>query len=93
LSTLYIAVARNPDNNYTLLHKPIVALGGGSIQQCECRTYELFDSLKSAGASDEEINPAKREIKEKGQTIFESTEITDAGLQSVVSKCCAPPGS
>jgi hypothetical protein len=88
LSKLYIAVARNSDNNYALLHKPIVALSGGLFQQCKCHTYELLDSLRTAGASDEEINPARRRIEEKGETVFESNNITDVGLKSVVFECC-----
>jgi hypothetical protein len=90
LSKLYIAVAHNPQNNYALLHKPLVALNA-SIRQCESCTYELLDSLRTAGASDEEVNLSQREIEEKGQTTFEAVGLTDAVLEDVVSKCCAPP--
>jgi hypothetical protein len=85
LSRLYIAVPRNPANNYTLLHKPIVALNGGEAKQCECRTYELLNSLKNAGVAEDEISRAQREIEQKGQT-----EITGAGLETAVSQCCEP---
>jgi hypothetical protein len=47
-----------------------------------------LESLRSAGASDQQINRAQREIEEKGWTVFESSEITDAGLERAVSKCC-----
>jgi hypothetical protein len=89
LAKLYIAVVRNPQNHYALLHKPFVALNA-SIRQCESCAYELFDSLRTAGALDEEVNLSLREIEEKGETTFETVGLTDAVLEDVVSKCCAP---
>jgi hypothetical protein len=81
---LYIVVARNRENNYTLLHKPAVALNDGALQQRGCCTYEILDYLKSAGVSDEEIDRARTEIEEKGQTALESTRIVDADLGRVL---------
>jgi hypothetical protein len=82
---LYIAVARNPDNNYTLLHQPLVALNDGELQQKKCRTYELLDHLKSAGfSSDEEIRRVQKEIEETGQTVFESNKVVDTGLERLL---------
>jgi hypothetical protein len=85
LSRLYIAVARNPANNYTLLHKPIVAMNDGEPKQCECPTYELLASLNKAGVAEDEIGRAEKQIEEKGYT-----EITGAGFETAVSKCCEP---
>jgi hypothetical protein len=82
---LCIAVSRNPANNYTMLHKPLVSLNDGEPRQMKCRTYELLDYLKSAGfSSDGEINWAQKEIEEKGQTVLEPTKIIDAGLKRLL---------
>jgi hypothetical protein len=66
----------------------MVALNAGAIAQCDYPTYELLHSLKNAGIPDEEIDRAQREIEERGQTVFEFNEITDAGLENVVYNYC-----
>lgn len=88
MNRLYIAVARNPENAYTLLHKPIIALGRSGIRQCECPTDELLEAIRSAGATAEEISRAQSEIEENGQTVLESATILDKDLENAVHRCC-----
>lgn len=88
MSKLDITVARNPTNNFTLLHEPVIRFGDGGAQPSKCRTGALLDRLKLAGASDEAINRAQREIEETGRTVIELNGMTDEDFQGVVSECC-----
>jgi hypothetical protein len=81
---LTIVALRNAENRNTLEHKPIVQLNDGMPQSRGCMTRELLDYMISAGVSEEEINRGRREIEENGQTVLESTKITEAELERVL---------
>ena len=67
MTTLYISVSRNPDNRYTLLHKPLVAINGSTPQMLDAFTFELLNGLRENGLSAEGTDRAQTEIENTGQ--------------------------
>jgi hypothetical protein len=64
---MYISVSRNPENRYTLLHKPLVAINGSTPQMLDAFTFELLNGLRQNGLSAEDTDRAQREIENTGQ--------------------------
>jgi hypothetical protein len=89
-TTIHITVVRS---NYTLMHKPLVKVNGGPLQQKECPAYQFLRCLKLAGFADEQLRRASEELERNGSTVLESEVLAPADLESIISQCCEARGS
>lgn len=85
MSKLSISVIRDPQRGAdSLIHQPIVCDFENIHRASQCLAWELFDCLRRAGFSGEEIARGQRQIEETGSTVFESSDID---FEDVLNKC------
>lgn len=75
---------RRPDNDTTLLQRPI-ALIDGVRQEPVCRAHELLTGLHEEGVPIDDIRRMKEELEDSARTSFRSNLLTADTVQKVVA--------